>query len=172
MDRHPLSGRVRAGFAARAHAYERHAVLQRAIAWRLAHGCRDLPLPAGPAADLGAGTGLLAQTLSEQAQAGRRCGWLDARGLLQLDLCPQLLARNPGARRWGGRQWDLEQGLPAELSGAALLCSSFALQWLSQPGPRLENWCEWLAPGGWLVLAVPTAASFPQWHRAAARAGV
>ncbi|MCP9927982.1 methyltransferase domain-containing protein [Cyanobium sp. CH-040] len=166
------SARVRAGFAAQAHAYERHAALQRAIAWRLARHCRDLPLPAGPAADLGAGSGLLAQALSQQSQSGRGCSWLEGRGLLQLDLCPELLARNPAARRWGGRHWDLEQGLPAELSGAALLCSSFALQWLSRPAVQLEHWCRHLAPGGWLALAVPTAASFPQWRRAAARSGV
>jgi len=166
------SARVRAGFASQAHAYERHAALQRAIAWRLARHCRDLPLPAGPAADLGAGSGLLGQALTEQARASRPFAWLEGRRLLQLDLCPELLARNPAARRWGGRLWDLEQGLPAELCGAALLCSSFALQWLSRPAVQLERWCQHLAPGGWLVLAVPTADSFPQWRRAAARAGV
>lgn len=163
---------MRAGFAAQAHAYERHACLQRAIAWRLARHCRDLPLPPGPVADLGAGSGLLAQALSQQTQSGQGCGWLAQRGLLQLDLCPELLARNPAAQSWGARLWDLEQGLPAELCGAALLCSSFALQWLSRPAAQLEHWCGRLAPGGWLVLAVPTAASFPQWRRATARAGV
>jgi malonyl-CoA O-methyltransferase len=182
VDRHPLSARVpsvrvRAGFAAQAHAYERHASLQRAIAWRLAHHGRDLPLPAGPAADLGAGSGLLAQALNHQAKnrqtrSGRSLVWLAQRGLLQLDHCPELLARNPLASPDTIRVWDLEQGLPTELSGAALLCSSFALQWLSRPTAQLEHWCQRLTPGGWLVLAVPTAASFPQWHRAAARAGV
>jgi malonyl-CoA O-methyltransferase len=162
-----FSDRVRAGFSKRAPAYESHAALQRAIAWRLAHLCRDLSLPPGPAADLGAGSGLFARALSEQ-----RCGWLGRRGLLQLDLCPPLLERNPGARRWGGRLWDLERGLPPELAGAGLLSSSFALQWLSRPARHLEHWCGRLAPAGWLVLAVPTAASFPEWHRAAERAGV
>jgi len=173
----PCSARVRAGFAAGAVAYDHQAALQRAIAWRLAHACRDLPLPPGPAADLGAGSGLLGRALAAQLQAASQApGPLTpagrARQLLQLDLCPELLARNPLAAATTARVWDLEQGLPAELRGAAFLASSFALQWLSRPAAQLEHWCTQLAPGGWLTLAVPTAASFPQWHRAAERAGV
>jgi malonyl-CoA O-methyltransferase len=180
MDRQPLtaaaerqeplasfSARVRAGFSKQASAYECHAALQRAIAWRLAHLCGELSLPPGPAADLGAGSGLLAQALATQ-----HCPAARGRRLLQLDLCPELLARNPFAGSWGARVWDLERGLPPDLDAAALLASSFALQWLSQPARQLEHWCGRLAPGGWLLLAVPTAASFPQWHRAAERAGV
>jgi malonyl-CoA O-methyltransferase len=162
-----FSARVRAEFAGGAAAYDQQAALQRAVAWRLAHGCRDLTLPPGPAADLGAGTGLLTRAL-----AGQDCPWLGERGVLQLDLCSELLARNPLARPATVRVWDLEQGLPAELDGAALLTSSFALQWLHRPAGQLEHWCGRLAAGGWLALAVPTAASFPQWHRAAERARV
>ncbi len=175
--RGPFSGRVRRAFAGQAAAYERHAVLQRAVAWRLAHHCRALALPAGPSADLGAGSGLVGQALRQQRAGshlhadGEFQAWQEPE-LLQLDHCPELLARNPLASTTAARCWDLEQGLPGELSGAALLTSSFALQWLSQPAAQLEHWCKRLAPGGWLVLAVPTAASFPQWHRAAAQAGV
>jgi malonyl-CoA O-methyltransferase len=151
-----LSGRVRRQFARRAAGYEHHALLQRAVACRLAHLCRDLPLPAGPCADLGAGSGLLSK-----AQ--------DRPGLLQLDLCPELLERNPLRP---ALVWDLNGGLPQELQGAALLVSGFALQWLDDPAGQLARWCRALAPGGWLALALPTAGSFPQWHRAAAAAGV
>ncbi|MEO1001884.1 MAG: SAM-dependent methyltransferase [Cyanobacteria bacterium J06638_7] len=185
MDRQPLSGqgldratprlfseRVRQSFAGRAASYELHAHLQRGIAWRLARHCRALVLPAGPAADLGAGSGLLGQALLQQSSRSVLKPSLGAFPPLQLDHCPELLARNPLATTTAARPWDLEQGLPAELSGAALLTSSFALQWLSQPAAQLEHWCRRLAPGGWLALAVPTAASFPQWHSAAATAGV
>ena len=169
MDRLSLSfsATVRERFGRRAAAYRQHALLQRGVAWRLAHllahRLGNEPLPPGPAADLGAGSGLLGEALQ---QHGLR------RPLLQLDLCPQLLAANPLAQRHGQRLWDLNHGLPAELGGASLLCSSFALQWLDQPAGQLELWCNQLAPGGWLALALPTAASFPQWHRAAGRAGV
>jgi len=161
-----FTARVRERFGRRAQAYRQHARLQRAVAWRLAHllaRCTGEAPPCGPAADLGAGSGLLGEALQ---QHGLR------RPLLQLDLCPQLLAANPLARRHGHCLWDLNAGLPAELRGAGLLCSSFALQWLEQPAAQLELWCGHLAPGGWLALALPTAESFPQWHRAAERAGV
>jgi len=161
-----FTARVRERFGRRAQAYRQHARLQRAVAWRLAHllaRCTGEAPPCGPAADLGAGSGLLGEALHEHGLAGP---------LLQLDLCPELLAANPLARRHGHCLWDLNAGLPAELRGAGLLCSSFALQWLEQPAAQLELWCGHLAPGGWLALALPTAESFPQWHRAAERAGV
>lgn len=154
--REGLSGQVRRRFGRQAGGYEAHALLQRAVACRLGRLCRDLPLPAGPRADLGAGSGLLSRALTSQ-------------GLLQLDLCPELLQRNPLQPTL---VWDLNDGLPAALRGSALLVSGFALQWLDDPAGQLGHWCQSLAPGGWLALAVPTAGSFPQWHRAAAAAGV
>lgn len=159
----PYGERVRRRFGRRADHYERHALLQRAVAWRLGRLCRDLPLPAGPAADLGAGTGLLSSALVQHHPA------LQASPPLQLDLCPELLARNPWPVR---QQWNLEAGLPERLRGAALLASSFALQWLEAPAQQLTDWCRNLAPGGWLALAVPTAGSFPQWRHAASLAAV
>ena len=168
-----FSQQVRRRFARRASGYDQQAQLQRAIAWRLAHWIQRLPLPAGPCADLGAGTGLLGQALrnhpSASSTATPRAAWLVPESLLQLDLCPELLARNPLPRQ---RAWNLESGLPPELAGAALLSSSFALQWLGAPERQLARWCAALRPGGWLVLAVPTDASFPQWRLAAATAGV
>ena len=151
-----FSGQVRHHFGRRAGGYEAQALVQRAVACRLGRLCRDLPLPAGPRADLGAGSGLLSRALGTQ-------------GLLQLDLCPELLQRNPLQPTL---VWDLNEGLPAALRGAALLASGFALQWLDDPAGQLAHWCRALAPGGWLALAVPTAGSFPQWHRAAAAAAV
>lgn len=149
-------------FGRRADQYNDHAQLQRAVAWRLARLCRDLGMPEGPKADLGAGSGLLSLAL----QAHR-----PALQLSQIDLCPELLARNPLAAPTPA-PWDLNLGLPAELDGASLLASSFALQWLEEPERELERWCRHLRPGGWLALAVPTAACFPQWRQAARAASV
>lgn len=168
----PFAAQVRERFGRRAADYERHARLQQAMAWRLAHRCRALELPAGPCADLGAGSGLLSRALIQQHPQLRR------RPPLQLDQCPELLARNPLSQAdplaggGGAVVWDLNAGLPASLRQAALLASSFALQWLDQPVRELERWCRSLAPGGWLVLAVPTDGSFPQWHQAADRSGI
>ncbi|WP_231594614.1 methyltransferase [Synechococcus sp. CBW1107] len=167
-----MTQRVRLAFSRRARHYNDAASLQRAVAWRLARHCRDLPLPEGPMADLGAGTGLLGGALEQQ-----RPGW----SLLRLDACAALLEQD--ARQGRARAasplaaapqllWDLNDGLPAALGGAALLVSSFALHWLDDPAASLRQWCEALAPDGWLGLAVPTAGSFPQWRQAAAAAGV
>lgn len=158
-----FSERVRSRFGRHAADYAGHARLQRGLAWRLAHLCAPLQLAAGPRADLGAGSGLVGQALRAQ---GRQ------ETLLQLDICPELLARNPLAAIDGQLSWDLNQGLPEQLGQPALLTSSFALQWLKNPATQVQHWCEQLRPGGWLGLAVPTSASFPQWHQAAAAAGV
>ena len=169
-----FSQHVRHLFGRQAGHYNGHAKLQRAIAWRLAHHCLSLPLPQGPWADLGAGSGLVGQALREQAQAMQRANPLAKAKppLLQVDFCPELLACNPIAKGQGALLWDLNAGLPTELQHPALLTSSFALQWLDDPIQQLGNWCSALRPGGWLALAVPTAGSFPQWHQAAAAAAV
>lgn len=159
-----LSERVRARFARGAARYPREALLQRAVAWRLVRMIRDLPLPPGPCADLGAGSGAVAEALGQLAPR------LWRRQPLQLDLTAALLARNPLAAR--RLLWNLNHGLPPGLAAAALLTSSFALQWLEHPAAQLALWCRTLAPAGVLALALPTAASFPQWHQAAERSGV
>jgi malonyl-CoA O-methyltransferase len=143
--------------------------LQRGMAWRLAglahHQLGRTPplaLPPGPCADLGAGTGLVGRALA---------AWrvpLPAPPL-QVDLSPEALARNGAGPPL---VWDLNQGLPPRLRGAALLSSSFALQWLEAPAEALARWGEALAPGGWLLVSVPTAGSFSEWRLAAERAGV
>ncbi len=164
-----FSDQVRQRFARRAHRYDQQALLQRSVAWRLAGLARDLPLPPGPCADLGAGSGLLSRALLQ-----RRPDLAD-RPPLQLDLCPELLARNPLAVAAPGGPlpaWDLNDPLPPCLAGAALLASSFALQWLERPAASLGHWCEQLAPGGWLLLALPVAGSFAAWHQAASAAAV
>ena len=160
----PFSARVRERFGRRASRYAEQARLQRGVAWRLAHLCRDLPLLPGPCADLGAGTGLLSQALRQQRPNLR---------ILQLDLCQELLARNPLAENGDGALvWDLNRGLPPDLPPAALLASSFALQWLEDPTMQLRHWCAQPRQGGWLALAVPTAGSLRSWRQAAQAAAV
>jgi malonyl-CoA O-methyltransferase len=160
----PFSRQVRRCFGRRASQYERAARLQAAMAWRLAGHSRALPLPVGPCGDLGAGSGLLARAIERKRPDT---------ALLRVDNCPELLAQEARSpQRAHQLLWDLDQGLPGQLQGAALLASSFALQWLDQPDQQLQHWCEQLRSGGWLALAVPTAASFEPWRRAAARAEV
>jgi len=161
-----FSARVRDCFGRGAAGYERGARLQASLAHRLGRLCRGLAseLPEGARADLGAGSGLLSRALEAE---------LAGAPLLRVDQCPNLLAQEleQGAAV-PQLVWDLNQGLPGQLRGAALLASSFTLQWLAEPEQALAAWCDQLAPGGWLVLAVPTAGSFRIWHQAAHQAGV
>lgn len=169
MDTPTFANRVQACFASGAPTYQRGARLQAAVAERLAGWGACLTVPAGSRADLGAGSGLLARALERRM----RFAGASANAVLRLDQCPELLAqehqRDPAVPQL---LWDLNRGLPAQLQGSALLASSFALQWLEQPALQLQRWCRALQPGGWLLLAVPTAGSFSLWRQAAARAAV
>ena len=163
-----FAGRVRDCFGRGAAGYERGAPLQTAVAARLGHLCGSLTaqLPPGPRADLGSGSGLLSRAIEAE---------LPGPPLLRVDQCAELLCQEQLRDADVGQHqllWDLNRGLPRQLSGAALLGSNFALQWLEDPERQLTHWCTQLRPGGWLVLAVPTSASFTIWRTAAAAAGV
>lgn len=112
-----FSQQVRQQFGRHAATYDRHALLQRAMAWRLGHLMREkaTQLPRGPLADLGAGSGLLSGALLHH------CPSLGRGTLLQLDICPELLAINscavPGCGDAAGSDpgslvWNLNRGLP------------------------------------------------------------
>jgi malonyl-CoA O-methyltransferase len=162
-----FSDSVERCFRGSAAAYERGATLQAAVAQRLGRLSEALlaaPPPAGPRADLGAGTGLLASAI--EARIG-------GPPLLRVDACEALLNQETPRQAPAPRlRWDLNQGLPQELQAAALLASSFALQWLEQPAAQLGHWCKALRPGGALLLAVPCDGSFALWHQSAAQAAV
>ena len=141
--------------------YNRAARLQAAMAWRLAGHCQRLPIPSGRWLDLGSGTGLLADAI-EQRNPGRV--------VERIDGSPSMLAQN--SRPDHTLLWDLNQPLEGWDDPPTLIASSFCLHWLSDPGTTLKHWFEGLAPGGWLVVALPVAGCFPQWHEAAHLAGV
>ena len=112
-----FSARVSSRFGRHAAGYARHARLQQGVAWRLAHLCAPLHLAAGPRADLGAGSGLVGQALRAQG-----C----KQALLQLDICPELLAHNPQTTAGGQLSWDLNLGLPAQLGRTEAVGSASA----------------------------------------------
>ena len=141
--------------------YNRAAHLQTAMAWRLAGHCQRLPIPAGRWLDLGSGTGLLADAI-EQRNPGRV--------VERIDGSPSMLARS--SRPDHTQLLDLNQPLQSWDDAPTLIASSFCLHWLSDPGTRLQHWFECLAPGGWLIVALPVEGCFPQWHAAASQAVV
>ena len=141
--------------------YNRAARLQTAMAWRLAGHCQRLPIPSGRWLDLGSGTGLLADAL-EQRNPGKV--------VERIDGSPSMLARH--SRPDQTQLWDLNQPFQFWDNAPTLITSSFCLHWLSDPGTTLRHWFDCLAPGGWLVVALPVAGCFPQWHEAARQAAV
>ena len=155
----PWSQRVVARFSRSADRYDGAARLQRATARQLAERCRRQPIPRGLWVDLGSGTGLLADDL-ERLHPGQR--------VLRLDGSDAMLRRHAPTAQTSCV--DLNQPLPTWSSAPVLLSSSFVLHWLSEPTRCLQHWFEQLGQGGWLVVAVPVAGSFHQWHQAAERA--
>ena len=145
---------------AEAAAYVREARLQRGVARRLAtlwHCTLANRLPPGPRLDLGGGAGALALALARKG-----CPPLEV-----VDSSVSLLCLATGLQV---RHWNLDWGLP--VAEPALLASSFALHWLSQPLESLRQWCQALRPGGQLLLAVPTSGSFTSWRQATHQANV
>ena len=141
--------------------YNRAARLQTALAWRLAGHCQRLPIPSGRWLDLGSGTGLLADAI-ERRNPGKV--------VERIDGSPSMLSRS--SRPDHTQLWDLNQPLEGWDDPPTLIASSFCLHWLSDPGTRLQHWYECLAPGGWLIVALPIEGCFPQWHAAAQQAAV
>ena len=157
----PWSQRVVERFGRSADRYDSAAKLQRAMARQLAERCRREAIPRGLWADLGSGTGLLADDL-ERLHPGQR--------VLRVDGSEAMLRRHqPSAQT---SCVDLNQPLPEWSTAPVLLSSSFVLHWLTDPARSLQHWFERLGQGGWLIVAVPVAGSFQQWHQAAERAGV
>ena len=155
------SKQVLSNFEQAASTYNGQAELQRAVAWRLARQCAQQPIPTGLWVDLGSGTGLMADALEA-------CN--PDQAVLRVDGCPEMLKHQHNTS--SSQLWDLNLGLPSWPTPPSLLASSFALHWLSNPQARLKEWLAALTPGGWLALALPVQGSFPEWHQAAATAGV
>ena len=140
--------------------YASDALLQRAMAWRLAQLSQRCPIPRGLWADLGSGTGHLAAAL-EAAHPGQR--------VMRIDGSAAMLNNHPNGVHT--LRHDLSRGLPDWPEPPQLLASSFVLHWLPDPAQQLRCWIDALPKGSWLALAVPIDGSFPQWQWAARNAG-
>ena len=149
-------------FAKGANIYTKNAKLQQAVAWRLARYCKNLEIPKGLIYDFGAGSGNLTEALEKQNKQ------LTA---VLVDECRELLAKSQVANV-RKLEWDLNQGIPPEAIGAALIASSFTLHWLKDPVEQIKQWGEAIAPGGWIAITVPVEGSFTSWQIAAKIAGV
>ncbi len=140
--------------------YNNHAELQRRFALILADYCSKQKIKSGIWADLGAGTGLLADALEA-------CN--PSQSVIRVDGSPGMLSQSNSESP--SQLWDLNLGLPGWSKAPQLIASNFSLQWLKDPAFRLEEWFNALAPGGWLAVAVPIKGSFTEWQHAAKQSG-
>lgn len=142
---------VARAFSRAASSYDQHARVQQSVGRSLVAMIDD-DVPIGLAVDLGCGTAPLARQLVARMPDRR---WL------ALDLAPGMLreARTRGRLDgWWAACADID-ALPLGSGSAALVWSSFALQWADSPANALDEVGRVLVAGGQAVLAMPVAGS-------------
>jgi len=163
-DTSPRMSRTQAvaqSFGRRARDYTRHAQLQQHTARTLAaflheHG----GLPAGPAVEIGCGTGLLTELLHEPG-----------RPYLATDLSPEMLEQcrtRLGDQRQGLSFAVLDGQTAAFAAPPAAIVSNLTCQWFADPVAGLARLARQTPL---LAFSVPLAGSFPEWEAAFADLG-
>jgi len=140
--------RVAAAFDRAAASYDKHAVLQRTVAERLAERLEVMRLEPEWILDAGAGTGTGARLLRERYARSR---------VLLVDFAPGMLqtARRK-ARKWFSRERYLcadTAALPLPPASVDLVFSSLALQWSLDLDAACAELRRVLKPGGLLMFA-------------------
>ena len=141
--------------------YNKEATLQMPFAKLLALECSQRTIPTGLWVDLGSGTGFLANEL-ERLHPNQ--------AVTRVDSSLKMLEQHPSESET--LLFDLNSGLPQWIDPPTLIASNFVLHWINKPEEKLKEWFNALAPGGWIALAIPVEGSFPEWQKAAKKAGV
>lgn len=161
---------VAARFGEAAERYDRHAVVQRAVATRLAGRILAAGLPPAPRIlEFGAGTGLLTVALQDGiAAAGGMPDWTVT------DLSPAMVAHSramlPGQVAMRHLVMDAER--LAVRGGYDLVCGSLAMQWFSDRSSALRGLASLLKPGGLLAVSTLCSGSLAGWHAALGAEGL
>jgi malonyl-CoA O-methyltransferase len=152
--------RIADRFGRAAATYESATPVQREVAVRLAGRILASGLPPGArVAELGCGTGYLAQALAPELEP---CLWVAT------DIAPAMVA---AARAGSPLAAVMDAARPALLPGFDLVCSSLTLQWLAEPAKAVRAWRGLVRPGGRLAVATMVEGSFAEWRQALVEAG-
>ena len=116
--------------------------------------------------ELGAGTGALTQHLigapnSDSARMGDAESEIGA-PILATDASPTMVER--GRLSVPQAQWSVLDAFRQPLPIAALQVSSGLLHWAEDPVVTLMRWKTLLAPGGWMVHAMPCEPCLKEWR--------
>jgi len=144
----------------RARSYDRHAAVQRIVADRLADRILTLQLPQNlHVLEIGCGTGFLGAGL---------IGRLPFAHYWMTDIAPGMLDR--ARQRFAGQDnvhFAVMDGAEPSLEGRFdLICSSLAMQWITDLPGAIVRLRRLLSPGGRLIFTTLAAGSFAAWRAA------
>lgn len=155
----------------RAKNYDRHAVVQRLSARRLIEcmckqTCYFEMKKELFILEIGCGTGFLTQQILEKFPQGR---------VIATDLSPAMIAQaKEKCKLYADRVhfvvMDAERISFNE--SFDIICSNFALQWMTPYKTTLRNMAQWLKPGGIFFGATMAKESFAEWAAACSSAGI
>ncbi len=147
--------------------YEAGADIQRQAATLLASRLSAIvdQIPAGPALELGCGTGLFT------AEILKYCA---DRDLTISDISPRMLRECRERIKHPVRLAVIDGDRTDRLEAArfALIASAFSAQWFTDIRTAFDGIANALAPGGYFLFSFPTAASFPEWKTICERTGI
>ena len=144
----------------RARNYDRHAIVQRMVAERLAERILALDLPADARVlEIGCGTGFLGGGLVDRLPFAHY--WMT-------DIAPGMLdrARRNFAERAGITFAEMDGARPTIEGPFDLICSSLAMQWVADLPGSVRRLRRLLSPRGRLAFNTLAAGSFAEWRAA------
>ncbi len=152
---------VASAFAEAAADYDRHALVQRRVALKLADHIASLALPAAPRVlEIGCGTGFLSAALIERLP---QASWL------LTDIAPPMLDRARvrfATRRPGIRFAVMDGERPHSRGSFDLICASLVVQWFNDLPGAVSRLRAQLSPHGRLAFTTLAAGTFVEWRGA------
>jgi malonyl-CoA O-methyltransferase len=157
-------------FSRAAQTYDQYAEVQSYAAHVCGQKMHDvLPkLPAGPALEIGCGTGFLTQQLVEHC-AGRKVIATDVSPDM-LDICKSRIDNT--FKHGHSATFELLDAQRIDVKPRfALIAASFSFQWFANLTETLERLMHSLLPGGVMLFSFPTCESFSEWRTVCEKSG-
>ena len=138
---------LRDAFDRAAKQYDEVAVLQREVGERIMERLQLVRISPQTILDVGAGTGVFSQALSQRYKKSR---------VLALDIAPRMLQQARRRKGWFSRQGFIcgdADSLPIASASVDLIFSNFTLQWCGELDRAFAEFRRVLKPGGLLMFS-------------------